>query len=93
MRPNGDDPASSWWDVWTLVRVPPGQEPQKAKHEVFKNLADYKGRNPFLEEDFSNMEDVQKGMRSRGFRGMRTNPVQESVVSNFHRHIYEYLSA
>ena len=92
MRPNGDDPASSIWDVWTLCRVPAGEEPSKPEEVVFKNLADYKGRNPFLEEDISNMEAVQKGMKSRGFSGMRTNPVQERVVSNFHKHIYEYLS-
>jgi hypothetical protein len=30
-------------------------------------------------------------MKSRGFRGARTNPLQESTVSNFHRALLEYL--
>jgi hypothetical protein len=46
-----------------------------------------------LEEDFSNMELVQKGMKSQGFRGGRTNPKEELSVSNFHKNLYAYLAA
>jgi hypothetical protein len=37
------------------------------------------------------MTEVQKGMKSSGFRGARTNPLQESAISNFHRVLREYL--
>jgi phenylpropionate dioxygenase-like ring-hydroxylating dioxygenase large terminal subunit len=92
MRPNGDDPASCIWDIWALERFPPGGEPP-LKREVFNSPDEFKGRNAFLEEDFGNMMQVQKGMLSRGFKGARTNPVQEISVSNFHKVLYEYLSA
>jgi phenylpropionate dioxygenase-like ring-hydroxylating dioxygenase large terminal subunit len=92
MPPNGDDPTLCVWDIWSLERFPPGKEPE-VKNEFFADAADFKGRNPFLEEDFANMQLVQKGMRSRGFRGGRTNPVQERTVSNFHRVLYDYLFA
>ena len=46
---------------------------------------------PFLEQDFENLKMVQRGMRSRGFAGARTSPVQEVTVSNFHRVLHEYI--
>ena len=44
-----------------------------------------------LSQDFANMTEVQKGMKSKGFRGARTNPLQESAISNFHRGLREIL--
>jgi len=32
-------------------------------------------------------------VRSRGFQGLRTNPVQEMAVRNFHRALDKYLNA
>ena len=32
------------------------------------------------------MTNVQQGMKSRGFKGSRTNPLQETSVSNFTAH-------
>jgi hypothetical protein len=92
MRPHGPDPASAIWDIWCLERFAPGKEPRPGT-EFFPTPEAFRGRNPFLEEDFSNMAAVQKGMRSRGFHGARTNPVQELTVSNFHRYLYEYYFA
>ena len=44
-----------------------------------------------LSQDFANMTEVQKGMKSSGFRGARPNPLQESSISNFHRVLREVL--
>ena len=44
-----------------------------------------------LAQDFSNMAAVQKGMRSRGFRGTLPNPHQERKVTNFHRNLAKYM--
>ncbi|RVT89308.1 aromatic ring-hydroxylating oxygenase subunit alpha [Sphingomonas crocodyli] len=92
MRPNGDDPASCLWDFWSLERFAEGEAPEVAR-DFYPSPKEFEGKNPFLEEDFGNMEATQKGMLSRGFHGGRTNPVQEASVSNFHRVLYEYYSA
>jgi phenylpropionate dioxygenase-like ring-hydroxylating dioxygenase large terminal subunit len=89
-RPNGDDPDSCLFDVWWLGRYAPGKEPAFV-HEHFDGPEAFKGRNPFLEQDFGNMGQCQKGMRSRGFTGARTNPLQEATISNFHRVLRSYL--
>ena len=44
-----------------------------------------------LLQDFQNMAAVQRGMKSSGFGGPRTNPRQETSLMNFHRVYHEYL--
>ncbi|MGE0743560.1 MAG: SRPBCC family protein [Hyphomonadaceae bacterium] len=90
-RPNGDDPESCIYDIWWLERYAPGKEPPVV-HEFYPDPESFKGQNAFLEQDFSNLIAVQKGMRSRGFQGLRPNPVQEVAVSNFHRAVERYLA-
>jgi phenylpropionate dioxygenase-like ring-hydroxylating dioxygenase large terminal subunit len=89
-RPNGDDPNSTIFDVISLGRFAAGTEP-KWTREVFADPAEFKGQNPILEQDFSNMLAVHKGMRSRGFKGARPNPVQESNVYNLHRVLHGFM--
>jgi len=90
MRPNGVDANSCIFDVWCLQRFPPGRAPE-FKHEVFAGPDEFRGQNLFLEQDLSNMEAVQQGMKSLGFRAARTNPVQEAAISNFHKAIRQYV--
>jgi hypothetical protein len=46
---------------------------------------------PVLLQDFDNMSEVQRGMRSSGFRGCLPNPRQEQPISNFHRNLAKYM--
>lgn len=90
-RPNGDDPDSCIWNVYSLQRYPPGQEP-KVVEEWSHDLADESFWGRILCQDYENMADIQRGMKSRGFAGSRTNPVQERAVSNFHRALHDFLA-
>jgi phenylpropionate dioxygenase-like ring-hydroxylating dioxygenase large terminal subunit len=90
MRPNGDDPDSCIFDIWSLGRYAPGEEPKVTRGETVGFEA-FRGKNPFLEEDFDNMEAVHEGMKSRGWSGARTNPVQEIQTVNFHRALHAYV--
>jgi len=90
LRPNGDHPESCIFDVWWLQRYPEGKEPP-IQHDFYPTPDDFRGENPFLEQDFANLIAVQQGMHSRGFDGQRTNPVQELAISNFHRALHRYL--
>jgi phenylpropionate dioxygenase-like ring-hydroxylating dioxygenase large terminal subunit len=89
-RPSGDNPDSCIFDVLSLGRFAPGKEPDWT-HDIYENLDDFKGQNPILEQDFSNMLAVHKGMRSRGFKGARPNPVQENNVYNIHRVLHGFM--
>jgi hypothetical protein len=91
VRPNGEDPNSCIFDIWSLGRWAPGEEPKVTRNETVGFEA-FRGKNPFLEEDFDNMEAVHLGMKSRGFEAARTNPIQEIQTVNFHRVLHAYLN-
>jgi len=44
-----------------------------------------------LTQDFANVAEIQKGMKSIGFKGARPNPKQEVAVLNFHRALTGFL--
>ncbi len=90
-RPNGHDPHSCIWDVYSLSRYAVGKEP-KVELEWNEDLTDTAFWGKILIQDYENMGDVQRGMKSRGFRGSRTNPKQEVAVSNFHRALHEFIA-
>jgi phenylpropionate dioxygenase-like ring-hydroxylating dioxygenase large terminal subunit len=89
MRPYGDDPHRCIFDIWGLQRYAPGKEPEVETHTTHGFEA-FRGRNPFLEQDFENMQAVDKGMGSRGWSGARTNPAEELSITHFHRMLDRY---
>lgn len=89
MRPNGRDQESCIFDVWSLERFPPGEEPP-LKREFYRDWREAEWPLIYT-QDFQNIPKVQKGMRSRGFKGGRTSPVQERAIANFHRVLRRFL--
>ena len=94
-RPDGDDPDSCFYDICSIARYAPGAEPT-LNREFYWGKDDWKVDTVqrfglILSQDFANMTEVQKGMKSRAFKGARTNPLQESSISNFHRVLREML--
>jgi nitrite reductase/ring-hydroxylating ferredoxin subunit len=88
-RPNGDDPDSCIFEVFVLERFPEGEEPET--EWVFEPDPTEEKWRLILAQDFNNMPEVQKGMKSRGFRGPRLNPVSELPVTHFFRQLAEYM--
>ena len=94
-RPWGDGADPDWcvYDIWSLEHYAPGAEPPVA-HNVIHSEDGWKaigGVSEILEQDFLNMEQVQRGMKQAGFVGNRTNPVQEVAISNMHRVLHDYV--
>ncbi|WP_298282935.1 aromatic ring-hydroxylating dioxygenase subunit alpha [Novosphingobium sp.] len=89
-RPNGDDPDSCRWDVYSLMRFPAGEVPT-TEWQWSDDLKDEKFWGKILVQDYQNMKEVQMGMKSRGFKGARPNPKQEVPVANFHRALCEFI--
>lgn len=89
-RPSRDDPEVCIFEIFALQRYAPGAEPN-VKKRMFNNWREYEAMPPLLAQDFENIPEVQRGMRSRGFNGSVINPVRETVIQNFHRAIDAYL--
>ncbi|ASG22244.1 aromatic ring-hydroxylating oxygenase subunit alpha [Nitrospirillum viridazoti] len=88
-RPNGDDPDSCIFEINVIERFAEGANPDVAvEHGADWAKVDW---GLILEQDFQNMGEVQKGMKSRGFKGARPSPVQERAISNFHETLHHYL--
>lgn len=89
VRPNGNDPDTSIFDIWALERFGEGKAPE-LKREFYSDWRDADW--PLIyKQDFINLSELQQGVKSLGFRGLRTNPVQERVISNFHRVLRRFL--
>ena len=89
-RPYGDDPDRCIFEAYALERYPRGEEPRTEWVEA-EPTAEFWGS--VLEQDFNNMQWVQKGMKSRGFRGTLPNPHQEQKITNFHRHLSQIMGS
>jgi len=87
-RPYGDDPSQCIFESYAIERFPDGQEP-KTEWVYAEPTAEKWGS--VLAQDYSNMASVQKGMKSRGFRGPQPNPHQERKITNFHRNLAKYM--
>lgn len=87
-RPYGDDPNQCIFEAYALEHYPRGEERQTEWIEA-EPTAEFWGS--VLEQDFNNMQWVQKGMKSRGFRGALPNPHQEQKITNFHRHLSQIM--
>jgi phenylpropionate dioxygenase-like ring-hydroxylating dioxygenase large terminal subunit len=83
VRPNGKDPDSCIFEVWTLELYPEGGEPG-AQREFYEDWRDHDGWGLLLPQDFGNLPEITAGLHSRGFRGLRLNPKQESAIYNAH---------
>lgn len=88
VRPYGEDPQQCIFESYAIERYPDGQEPRT--EWVYADATAEKW-GLVLSQDFSNMAAVQKGMRSRGFRGTLPNPHQEQKIINFHYNLAKYL--
>jgi nitrite reductase/ring-hydroxylating ferredoxin subunit len=91
-RPDGHDPNSCIFEVYFLERFPEGQEPPLPENVYQPDITEEKWQL-VLCQDFQNMPEVQRGMKSRGFRGAMPNPLQEKPVINFHRNLAAYMDA
>ena len=90
-RPNGADPDSCIFETYVIERYGEGEAP----NTEWVNVPDPTDpRWPeVLQQDFGNMPYVQRGMKSRGFKGARPNPRQEVPVYNFHKALAEYMGS
>lgn len=90
MRPHPASRDRCIFDIWSFGRFPPGREPE-VRQELFDGFEAFRGQCEFLEEDFPNIEAVNRGLKSRGFAGAFVNPVQEATVGHFHTVLRRFL--
>ena len=88
-RPNGDDPGSCIFNIWSLKRYGPDQEPV-LERRVIKDASGM-SFGLIVDQDLANMTAVQRGMKSSAFQYARPNPKQEVELINFHRTLEQFV--
>jgi nitrite reductase/ring-hydroxylating ferredoxin subunit len=91
VRPNGRDPDSAIKDTWVLEWP---EDPETWQMPERRRFDDWRDRDWGLitNQDYSNMERVQEGMKSRGCTGIRLAKRQESNILHLHRVLDRYLA-
>jgi hypothetical protein len=90
VRPNGLDPDSAIKDTWILGWPTDDQPARRMTARMYPNWED-RDWGEITNQDYANMSEVQAGMKSAGFRGLRLNTRQESNVLHMHRVIDQYV--
>ena len=89
-RPYGTDPDKCIFEAVALDLFPEGGEPDTEWTYLEQDLDAW----PLvIAQDISNMVEVQRGYKSRGFRGNLPNPWQERKVTNLHEQLAKYMGA
>jgi phenylpropionate dioxygenase-like ring-hydroxylating dioxygenase large terminal subunit len=90
VRPCGTDPDRSIKDTWVLEWRAADAPGRTATEKFFANWRD-RDWGEITEQDYENLGNVQRGMKSSGWAGARLNPRQESNILHMHRVIDRYL--
>jgi phenylpropionate dioxygenase-like ring-hydroxylating dioxygenase large terminal subunit len=90
VRPNGLDPGSTIKDLWTLEWPTTDEQWTMCERKFYPDWS-AKDWGLVTNQDYANMIHVHTGMTSRGCKGLRLNPRQESNVLHMHRVIDRYL--
>lgn len=85
-RPYGSDPDKCIFEAAVYELYPEGEAP--ATEWTYTEPQDWP---PVLQQDFTNMAAVQKGMKSGGFPGTQPNPYMERAVVNLHDNLARYM--
>lgn len=91
VRPAAGDPNRCVKDTWVL-EWPSADRPARPPRRTF--VADWRSHDwgEITTQDYENLERVQRGMRTSGFRWLHLNPVQEANLLHMHRTIDAYLA-
>jgi hypothetical protein len=97
-RPDGGDPDASVFEVMVHLPVPPGADrpPAAAVHRLpdggrFADAPELGGLGKIFDEDMSNLDRIQLGVNSPGFRGPSFSRSQEVLIRQFHHNLARYL--
>jgi phenylpropionate dioxygenase-like ring-hydroxylating dioxygenase large terminal subunit len=90
VRPNGFDPDSAIKDTWFLGWPTGDRPPRRPVRQFFPDWTE-RDWGEITTQDYANMAEVQAGMKSAGFEGLRLNPRQEANVAHMHAVIDRYV--
>jgi phenylpropionate dioxygenase-like ring-hydroxylating dioxygenase large terminal subunit len=87
VRPHDDDPEKCRFEVWSVTTYPPGQEPERAELSGRFAVDDEENWGLIPRQDFSNLERMQRGIRSQSLTETRLSEKWEVIIGNMHEEL------
>jgi phenylpropionate dioxygenase-like ring-hydroxylating dioxygenase large terminal subunit len=91
-RPDGDDPESCYFELWSVTIPPAHERPGKPELGGVFDPDDTTAWPLIPLQDFSNIERQQRGLHTVGFERMRLSQDYETGITNMHQELDRYLS-
>jgi phenylpropionate dioxygenase-like ring-hydroxylating dioxygenase large terminal subunit len=91
VRPDGFDPDSCIFEIYSTRTLPSAQTPERA---IVQRMTDAKDPAQFLRiprQDFSNIPRIQKGLHTRGCKQIWLADYFEMMILNLHQEMDRYL--
>lgn len=90
-RPSRDNnPDRCIFDIWSLERMALGAVPPIERRH-YTDWRDFKDLPVFLVDDFINIPEVHRGLKTSGFGNIKPNPIQEKAITNMHRVLRQFI--
>lgn len=93
VRPNGDDPNSCIFEIFSTKTYPAETTPPRAEVQHKDNPQDPAQFLQIPRQDFSNVPRIQKGLRTLGCRQIWLANYYEKIILNLHQEMDRYLTS
>lgn len=91
VRPNGSDPDSCTFEIFSTRTLPAAVKPPRPSMEVVTDLQDPEQVLLIPRQDLSNIPRMQKGMHAHGLEHTWLAEDQEKIILNMHQELDRYL--
>jgi nitrite reductase/ring-hydroxylating ferredoxin subunit len=91
MRPNGFDPDSSIFEIFSTKTLPAAQPVPRAVVQTMTNVLDPEQFLQIPRQDFANVPRIQKGLHTKGCKQIWLADYYEKLILNMHQEMDRYL--
>jgi nitrite reductase/ring-hydroxylating ferredoxin subunit len=93
VRPNGDDPDSCIFEIFSTKTYPAAQTPPRAEVQHKDDVTDPAQFLQIPRQDFSNVHRMQKGLHTKGCKQIWLANYYEKLILNMHQEMDRYLQS
>lgn len=92
VRPNGLDPDSCIFEIFSTKTYPAAQKPPRAEVQTMTDVSDPAQFLQIPRQDFHNIPLIQKGLHTSGLKQVWLADYYEKIILNMHQEIDRYLT-
>ncbi|WP_372780767.1 SRPBCC family protein [Litorivivens sp.] len=91
VRPNGFDPNSCIFEIYSTKTLPAAEKPKRAEVQKMTDVHDPAQFLQIPRQDFANIPRIQKGLHTQGAKQIWLADYYEKIILNMHQEIDRYI--